>query len=53
VVMSPEDRAYVASRYNCCLCADCLRTLVAERREEQTNEGHTARVKEALSHADP
>lgn len=33
VALSPEDRAYIADRYDCCLCADCLRALAAERRK--------------------
>lgn len=34
VELSSEDRAYIADRFEGCLCVDCLRVLAAERRQE-------------------
>ena len=34
VELSPEDRVYIAGRFEGCLCADCLRALAAERRHD-------------------
>ena len=34
VELSSEDRAYIVSRFEECLCVDCLRNLAAERRLE-------------------
>ena len=37
VDLSTEDRAYIADRFEGCLCADCLRVLAAERRNASEN----------------
>ena len=34
VELSSEDRAYIADRFEGCLCVDCLRALAEERRLE-------------------
>lgn len=34
VALGAEDRAYIAARYQACLCADCLRALADERQRQ-------------------
>ncbi len=46
VPLSAEDRAYITARYDGCLCADCLKALVNERRGREQND------KGAGSHVD-